>query len=212
MADFSHRPGWWLASDGRWYPPQLRPGAWAAAPGTGQHAGYAAGPVEVEYRVWGAIRDRLTTGEMIFSGRRVPGTAASVDHVVVAASGVWVVDAKKWKSMSERAVHASGGAPGHWRAMPDVAAHLQRLCADAAVVAGIVGDPSVPVHPVMAVLPDQCTFATALRLRRGRTLDHPDVVVCTPRTLVLQIKASATIGLDQVVRIGYRLDAALPHG
>lgn len=212
MADFSHRPGWWLASDGRWYPPQLRPGAWAAEPGAARRSGYAAGPVEVEYRVWRILRDQLSAGEMIFSGRRMPGTAASVDHVVVAPSGVWVIDAKKWKGMSTRAMQADAPAVGHSRATPDIAAHLQRLCADTATVAGIVGDPSVPVHPVMAVLPDQCAFATALRLRWGKTLDHPEVLICTPRTLVQQIKASDQLGLELVLRVGYRLDAVLAHG
>ncbi len=32
MAD-EHAPGWWQASDGRWYPPELHPDATAVAPG-----------------------------------------------------------------------------------------------------------------------------------------------------------------------------------
>lgn len=42
MSDFSQGPGWWQASDGRWYPPQQAappaPGPWGAAPPA---AGYA---------------------------------------------------------------------------------------------------------------------------------------------------------------------------
>ncbi|MGI8662038.1 MAG: hypothetical protein ACR2LQ_02365 [Acidimicrobiales bacterium] len=33
MADVAQGPGWWQASDGRWYPPELHPGAPAAPPG-----------------------------------------------------------------------------------------------------------------------------------------------------------------------------------
>ncbi len=30
MSDVSHGPGWWIASDGKWYPPELYPYAPAA--------------------------------------------------------------------------------------------------------------------------------------------------------------------------------------
>jgi len=32
MSDTSQGPGWWIASDGRWYPPELHPGAPATVP------------------------------------------------------------------------------------------------------------------------------------------------------------------------------------
>ena len=36
MSDFSQGPGWWQASDGKWYPPEQAPGGQAAAaPGMG---------------------------------------------------------------------------------------------------------------------------------------------------------------------------------
>lgn len=34
MSDTAQGPGWWQASDGRWYPPELHPSAQAAASGT----------------------------------------------------------------------------------------------------------------------------------------------------------------------------------
>ena len=35
MSDTSQGPGWWLASDGKWYPPELWTGPPAAGPGPG---------------------------------------------------------------------------------------------------------------------------------------------------------------------------------
>jgi hypothetical protein len=32
MSDYSQGPGWWQASDGKWYPPQQHPGAAPQAP------------------------------------------------------------------------------------------------------------------------------------------------------------------------------------
>ena len=43
MSETSQGPGWWIASDGRWYPPQAAPGQWPAAypsrGGTGANRG-----------------------------------------------------------------------------------------------------------------------------------------------------------------------------
>src|SRR5262249_41820359 len=41
MSDTSQGPGWWEASDGKWYPPEQAPGAPAADSGAG---GYQATP------------------------------------------------------------------------------------------------------------------------------------------------------------------------
>jgi hypothetical protein len=35
MSDMSQGPGWWIASDGKWYPPELHPDARPPAPGLG---------------------------------------------------------------------------------------------------------------------------------------------------------------------------------
>lgn len=38
MSDMSQGPGWWQASDGKWYPPEQSPGAQPTAPGPGYGA------------------------------------------------------------------------------------------------------------------------------------------------------------------------------
>ncbi len=43
MSDTSQGPGWWQASDGKWYPPEQAPGYQAPAAGGGAAAGGAAG-------------------------------------------------------------------------------------------------------------------------------------------------------------------------
>jgi Domain of unknown function (DUF4190) len=42
MSDTSQGPGWWLASDGKWYPPEL----WTGPPGSGPQQGQPAGPTD----------------------------------------------------------------------------------------------------------------------------------------------------------------------
>ena len=42
MSDFSQGPGWWQASDGKWYPPEQAPGAQPTAPPPGAPGAYGA--------------------------------------------------------------------------------------------------------------------------------------------------------------------------
>ena len=51
MSDASQGPGWWMASDGKWYPPEQRP---AAPPPPGTQAWYPPGPSAPAYGPPGA--------------------------------------------------------------------------------------------------------------------------------------------------------------
>ena len=49
----------------------------------------------------GAMLDSLPN-MLVMHDRRIPRSRANVDHLVVAASGVWVIDAKQYKGRIER--------------------------------------------------------------------------------------------------------------
>ncbi len=44
----------------------------------------------------GALRE---TGAVVLHDRRIPGTRANIDHIVVVPSGVWIIDAKRYKGL-----------------------------------------------------------------------------------------------------------------
>lgn len=46
-------------------------------------------------------------GLRVLHDRRIPGSKANIDHIVVTANGVWVIDAKRYKGAPER--RTSGG-------------------------------------------------------------------------------------------------------
>jgi hypothetical protein len=76
---------------------------------TARRAGNYAKGAEGERRV-GAMLDSLTeSGAIVLHDRRVPITRGNIDHLVVAASGVWIVEAKNWEGRVERrrGVHLS---------------------------------------------------------------------------------------------------------
>jgi hypothetical protein len=44
----------------------------------------------------------------VLHDRRIPGTRANIDHIVVTGSGVWVIDAKRYKGQRP-SLHVEGG-------------------------------------------------------------------------------------------------------
>lgn len=208
MADVSNRLG--LPPDHRWRPPQQRPGGPLPAPG-GQRGARpeAAAPPETEYRTRRIIRDGLTGGELVFTDGRVPRTGEHVDQLVVAASGVWVIDTKKRSDVSFRVAGTTGAAIRLTSAGRDVTSQLDHLSSCAYLVANLVRDPSVPVRPVMAVLPDQCRLLAGLRFHAGRSVTHGRVLICAPKALVAQIRQPGHLSRDQIAHVGHRLDESL---
>ena len=55
-----------------------------------------------EEQVARVLHQRLGDRAVILHDRRVPRTRANIDHLVVASSGVWVIDAKQYKGKVER--------------------------------------------------------------------------------------------------------------
>jgi Nuclease-related domain len=50
----------------------------------------------------GARLDSLASAEIaVLHDRRIPGTKANIDHIVVTKAGIWVIDAKRYKGRPE---------------------------------------------------------------------------------------------------------------
>jgi hypothetical protein len=83
--------------------------------------------------------------------RRIPGSAANVDHLVIGPSGVWVVDSKLWRG---RVKVLGGGRLWYGRRCLDDDLRVLRWATGEVGQAlggrGRTGAP-VPVHPVLCV-------------------------------------------------------------
>lgn len=55
-----------------------------------------------EERVAKVLADRLGDRAVLLHDRKVPGTKGNIDHLVIAATGVWIVDAKQYRGKVER--------------------------------------------------------------------------------------------------------------
>ncbi len=109
MSDTPQGPGWWMASDGKFYAPELHPAAQSPVPldpRAGSSAQAKADKLRADAEKWerGAEGERMTAaalaalpaGWVAVHDLHVPGSRANADHVVVGPNGVWVVDSKAY--------------------------------------------------------------------------------------------------------------------
>src|ERR1700686_4970564 len=57
---------------------------------------------EGERRLAAHLQKAVGDRAILLNDRRVPKTKGNIDHLVIAASGIWVIDAKNYKGMVER--------------------------------------------------------------------------------------------------------------
>jgi len=123
MAGESPGAGYWLASDGNWYAPELHPdvvgaesqgsarifgeaGASAAAEAAKRRLAAEAQLKKADDWSKGAKGERATAEVLaqlpsefvVFHDLKVPGRTANVDHLVIGPTGVWLIDSKMWQS------------------------------------------------------------------------------------------------------------------
>ena len=55
-----------------------------------------------EEKVAKVLADRLGGSAVLLHDRKVPRTRGNIDHLVIASSGVWVIDAKRYRGKVER--------------------------------------------------------------------------------------------------------------
>jgi hypothetical protein len=161
-----------------------------------------------EQRLGRTLNERIEGVGVVLHDRRVPGKASNIDHLVVAASGVWVIDAKNWSGMVER--RDRGGlftaderlfvnGRDQTKLLDGVAKQL------AAVRTALGPEPStnVPVRGCLCFVgSDWPLFAKPFRLG--------GVVVTWPAKLCEAIVEPGPLTVEQVHALARRLSTQLP--
>ena len=157
------------------------------------------------------LHEKLTDGEIILTDRRVPDAASNIDHVVVAPSGVWIVDSKKWHGKIE--YKAATGRSGAYRLFVnghDRSDEVDKIYTSIIPVAQVVSDRSIPINAALCFIDGDWRASILLRDLFKRPYKHDRVLISPPRLLVKMIKQEGR-GLDDqtVRRIGNLLDQQL---
>ena len=142
--------------------------------------------------------------------RLIPGTRGNIDHIFVAATGVWVIDAKAYNGKVERREVGPLWKRSNelWiggRNRTKLANGLEKQVA--AVIAALKGDASFKrtnVHPGLCLVESEWSL-----------LDFPfqigNVWVLYPGALRKRLKKSGSLSRETMERIAHRLDLSLPH-
>ncbi len=156
--------GWWLASDGRWYPPEAVPGPPTAPPpppvgpqptgpavvgDAGGSAREKAAKIQRAADAWqqggegeqqvGARLATLPAGFAVLHDLRLPGSTANIDHLVIGPTGVWLIDTKSYNTP----LRVADGTV--WRGKYPMRREQAAVAEAAAIVSASIGAPVSPV-------------------------------------------------------------------
>lgn len=164
---------------------------------------------EGERKLAEGLAERVGDRAVLLHDRRIPRSRANIDHLAVAASGVWVIDAKRYKGLVERR------DVGGWFKIDDrlyvggrdrskLVAGVQRQVEVVRNALGLEpGDDNIPVMGALCFVDAEFRwFAKPFRI--------DGVWVIWGRKLSEMIAAEGPLANDQVLAVAGRLADALP--
>ncbi len=162
-----------------------------------------------EYLLGRKLADQLSADEVVLSNRSVPGTKTDIDFLVVASSGVWVIDAKHWEGTISYRSRSPFDVGSHlFVGREDRTQAVENIYSLVIPVANAIGDPSIPLHPALVFV--EADWSLSFLFRR-RPWQHKGVWITPPRKLCELIREPGPLDRDKVTGIARTLDARLAH-
>ena len=155
-----------------------------------------------------ALTELLGEGSHVLSDRATR-EGRPLDHVVVARSGVWVVESREWTGRVEyRPTPSSNGRPRLLVGGADRTTEAEAVSALAEEISALTGE-GVPVEAALAVTGGEWNLASLPHLVLNRPLRHGPVWIGPPRLVVARINAPGPLDAPAVARLGALLDERL---
>lgn len=162
-------------------------------------------------RAVGRCLDRLANlGVITLHDRRVPGSSANIDHIAVAPSGVYVIDAK-YRETGRVEQRTSGsifrpGPPQLWvgkrNCTPLVAKMAGQLNVVMSALEGCAPAVSVPIRPMLAFVNAEWRFFAS-------AIDIAGVLVVWPNQMAKIVSRPGSTTPDAVAAIAHHLASRL---
>ena len=160
---------------------------------------------EGERRLAADLTKRVGDRAVLLHDRKVPGTRANIDHLAVAASGIWIIDAKNYKGKVER--RDVGGWLKTDRHLYVNGRDQSKLIAGLArqinAVLEVIGGSEIPVHAALCFVDSEWGLL-------AKPFQHAGVWVTWPKKLSEMIAAPGSLPTEDVVHIADRLASGLP--
>lgn len=162
-----------------------------------------------EERLAQFFAQELPESALVLHDRRIPGARANIDHVVVAPSGVWVIDAKLYRGKVECRTVGSFWKPEH-RVFVGGRDRTKLVLGMAHQVdATRVALADDPLAPEVAVTPAVCFVASEWGLF-AKPFELHGVAVLWPQKLAERIAAPGHLTATAIARLANRIAVALP--
>jgi hypothetical protein len=162
-----------------------------------------------EYLMAKALHEKLPPGTAVLNDRAVPHSQANIDHIVVAPTGVWIIDSKHWKGLIQ--VKNIGGLLGWDQRLfvdgHDRSSQTEKIYSQVIPVANALADPSIPIRPALVFVDGNWGASAALRHRPYELLG---VTIAWPRAIIAKISEAGPLTAEDISRIALQLDQALP--
>lgn len=144
---------------------------------------------------------------IVLHDRKVPGTRANIDHVVIASSGIHVIDAKRYTGRVE--IRNSGG---FFRRGPDLlyvggrnqTRLVEKMAGQVDVVRGQL-DGYFPAIDLDAIIRPSLCFVEAEWGLFAKPMTLQGVRIFWPKALIPAITEAGPLEPDQVIAVGTRL-------
>ncbi len=164
-----------------------------------------------EYIVDQVLHEELRNGEVILSDRKVPGSSANIDFVVVASSGIWVIDAKKWRGKLEyKAANRLGTKMVLLVDGVDRTSTFDEIYNLVIPIRQCIPDWSVPIEPALTFVQAEWAGRAAVKLFTTKPHKHGLVWFSAPRIIAAKIREPGPLSTEAVAHIAQILDELLP--
>ena len=158
-----------------------------------------------EERLGNRLNELASDSLRVLHDRRIPGSRANIDHVAVASTGLYVIDAKKYKGRPQLKIEGGFLRPRVEKLLVgtrDCTRLVDGLLKQVDIVRGLVGD-DVPVHGVLCFVEADWPLIGGSFTTRG-------VEALWPKRLYPKPKADGPLLSRTVAEIHQRLAKSLP--
>ncbi len=159
-----------------------------------------------EERVAAILSKRLAEDAVLLHDRKVPKTKGNIDHIAIAPSGVWIIDAKKYTGKVEKR-DVGGFFKTDLRLFVggrDRSKAVEGLQWQVDAVRRVLEDEAIPVHPALSFVGAEWPmfFAKPFKLK--------GVWISWPAKLADLVLGDGPLSIDEVDRIARLLSHRLP--
>ena len=160
---------------------------------------------EGERRLAADLTKRVGDRAVLLHDRKIPGTRANIDHLAVAASGIWIIDAKNYKGKVEQRDVGGWLKTDHRLFVNgrDQSKLIAGLARQINAVLEVIDGSEIPVHAALCFVNSEWGLL-------AKPFQHAGVWVAWPKKLSEMIAAPGSLTTEDVVRIADRLASGLP--